>query len=53
MKFVRRPSRIPMRSMIERVRVLHVAGIRLHGWSRGGAEYTYRFAVELGIADSP
>lgn len=44
-------KRFPMRSMIERVRELHAAGVRLYCWSSGGAEYAHRSAVELGLAD--
>ena len=44
-------KRFPMRSMIERVRELHSGGMRLYCWSRGGAEYAHRSAVELGLAD--
>jgi hypothetical protein len=44
-------KRFPMRSMIERVRELHMAGVRLYCWSSGGAEYAHRSAVELGLGD--
>ena len=44
-------KRFPMRSMIERVLELRCAGMVLYCWSRGGAEYAHRSAVELGLAD--
>src|SRR5262245_24480464 len=44
-------KRIPMRSVIERVRELHLAGVQLYCWSTGGAEYAHRSAVEVGLAD--
>ncbi len=44
-------KRFPMQRMIERVRELHTAGMRLYCWSSGGAEYAHRSAVELGLGD--
>jgi predicted HAD superfamily phosphohydrolase YqeG len=42
-------KRIPMTSVIARVRELHAAGVALYLWSSGGADYARSSAVELGI----
>ena len=42
-------KRIPITSVIERVRALHAAGFTLYLWSSGGADYCRQTAVELGI----
>lgn len=44
-------KRIPMTSVIERVRALHAEGAVLYAWSSGGADYARSTAVELGLAD--
>jgi hypothetical protein len=44
-------KRIPMSSVVQRVRDLHAANAVLYCWSVGGAAYAHRSAVELGIAD--
>jgi hydroxymethylpyrimidine pyrophosphatase-like HAD family hydrolase len=43
-------KRIPMPSVIARVRELHQQGVALYLWSSGGAEYARSSAAELGIA---
>ena len=42
-------KRIPMGSMVERVRELRAAGMELYCWSSGGAAYAFRSAKELGL----
>lgn len=42
-------KRIPMPSVIARVRELHAQGSLLYLWSSGGADYARASAVELGI----
>ncbi|MCL2344978.1 MAG: DUF705 domain-containing protein [Desulfobulbus sp.] len=42
-------KRIPMPSVIARVRGLYQQGVALYLWSSGGAEYARASAVELGI----
>jgi hydroxymethylpyrimidine pyrophosphatase-like HAD family hydrolase len=42
-------KRIPMPSVVERVRALHREGAALYLWSSGGAEYARASAIELGI----
>lgn len=44
-------KRIPMPTVIAKVRRLHAEGAMLYLWSSGGAEYAKRSAEELGIAD--
>jgi hydroxymethylpyrimidine pyrophosphatase-like HAD family hydrolase len=44
-------KRIPMPSVIKRVRELHQQGATLYLWSTGGAEYAHASAIELGIED--
>jgi hydroxymethylpyrimidine pyrophosphatase-like HAD family hydrolase len=44
-------KRIPMPSVIERVRVLHAQGAKLYLWSSGGEQYARSSAIELGIAE--
>lgn len=44
-------KRIPISSVIERVRQLHAAGVVLYCWSTGGDQYARRSAVQLGLAD--
>jgi hypothetical protein len=44
-------KRIPMPSVVERVRELHGQGRSLYLWSSGGAEYARASALELGIED--
>ena len=44
-------KRIPMPSVVERVRALYRQGDALYLWSSGGAEYARASAVELGIED--
>ena len=44
-------KRIPMPSVIARVRVLYEQGSMLYLWSSGGAEYAHSSAAELGIQD--
>lgn len=43
-------KRIPMTSMVERVRELHAAGCELYCWSAGGAAYAEEVALELDVA---
>jgi len=42
-------KRIPMPSVVERVRSLHKEGASLYLWSSGGADYARASAAELGI----
>ena len=42
-------KRIPMPAAIAHVKELHAAGVQLHCWSAGGAEYARMTARELGI----
>jgi hypothetical protein len=42
-------KRIPIPQVIEAIRQLHVKGETLYCWSRGGAEYAQRSAIEFGI----
>jgi predicted HAD superfamily phosphohydrolase YqeG len=42
-------KRIPMPSVISRVRELHEQGAELYLWSSGGAEYARASALELGL----
>ena len=42
-------KRIPMPSVVAKVRSLHEGGTVLYLWSSGGAEYARAAAVELGI----
>jgi len=42
-------KRIPMPSVVQRVRALHQDGALLYLWSSGGAEYARASAVELSI----
>lgn len=44
-------KRIPMSSVIERVRALAAEGAVLYAWSSGGAEYARTTAEELGLTD--
>ena len=44
-------KRIPMSSVIDRVRALHAEGAVLYAWSSGGADYARSTADELGLAD--
>ena len=44
-------KRIPMPSVVARVRELHQEGAVLYLWSSGGANYAESSAVELGIQD--
>ncbi|MEQ1505206.1 MAG: hydrolase [Myxococcota bacterium] len=44
-------KRIPMTSVIERVRALHAEGAVLYGWSSGGADYARATVAELALAD--
>ncbi len=44
-------KRMPMPTVVQRVRELHDAGLELYCWSSGGKEYAHRSAVELGIAE--
>lgn len=44
-------KRIPMPSVVARVRELHNAGAKLYLWSSGGSEYAQESAAELGIVD--
>ncbi len=44
-------KRIPMTSVIERVRALHADGAVLYAWSSGGAEYARTTACELGLSE--
>jgi hypothetical protein len=44
-------KRIPMPSVIKRVRELHLQGDALYLWSSGGADYARASAVELEIVD--
>jgi cation transport ATPase len=43
-------KRLPMPSVIQRVRDLHSTGTTLYLWSSGGAQYARATAEELGIA---
>lgn len=43
-------KRIPMTSVIQHVRELHLQGAILFCWSAGGAEYARRSSEEFGIA---
>jgi hypothetical protein len=42
--------RIPIVSVVDRVRSLHASGVILYLWSSGGAEYARTTAMELGVA---
>ena len=44
-------KRLPIPSVVERVRALHASGVTLYLWSSGGAAYAQTTAEELGIAD--
>lgn len=44
-------KRIPMTSVIERIRALHAEGAVLYAWSSGGADHARSTADELGLAD--
>lgn len=44
-------KRIPITSVVERVRALKQAGATLYCWSTGGAGYAREAAVELGLED--
>ena len=44
-------KRMPVPSVVARVRELHQLGMALYLWSSGGAEYARSSAVELGIED--
>lgn len=44
-------KRIPMPSVIARIRELSRAEVEMYLWSSGGAEYARSSAVELGIED--
>ena len=44
-------KRIPIPTVIQRVRDLHASGARLYCWSSGGAEYAKSSAVELGLVN--
>jgi FMN phosphatase YigB (HAD superfamily) len=44
-------KRIPMPSVVKRVRELYQQGDALYLWSSGGADYARASAVELEIAD--
>ncbi|MEP7366084.1 MAG: DUF705 domain-containing protein [Acidobacteriota bacterium] len=44
-------KRIPMPSVVDRVRCLYREGASLYLWSSGGAEYARKSAEELGISD--
>jgi hydroxymethylpyrimidine pyrophosphatase-like HAD family hydrolase len=44
-------KRIPMPSVIQRVKQLKAEGAELYLWSTGGADYARSSALELGIAD--
>jgi FMN phosphatase YigB (HAD superfamily) len=44
-------KRLPIPSVVERVRSLHASGATLYLWSSGGAAYARTAAEELGIAD--
>ncbi|HEX2874933.1 MAG TPA: hypothetical protein VHP33_26965 [Polyangiaceae bacterium] len=44
-------KRIPIPTVVQRVRDLHSSGARLYCWSSGGSEYAHASSVELGIAD--
>jgi cation transport ATPase len=43
------PKRIPMPSVVARVKALHAEGAVLYLWSSGGAEYAKATAKELGL----
>jgi hypothetical protein len=43
--------RIPIPSVVQRVRELHASGAVLYCWSSGGANYARDSASELGMAD--
>lgn len=43
-------KRIPIVSVVDRVRSLHASGVILYLWSSGGAEYARATATELGVA---
>lgn len=43
--------RIPMPSVVARVRELHGQGVALYLWSSGGADYARASAAELGIEE--
>jgi predicted HAD superfamily phosphohydrolase YqeG len=42
-------KRIPISTVIEKVRSLHAEGVVLYVWSSGGAEYARAAAKELGL----
>ena len=44
-------KRIPMPSVIARVRALKADGATLYLWSSGGAEYCRNTAIELGLEE--
>lgn len=44
-------KRIPMPTVVARVRELHADGVALYLWSSGGAEYARASAVELDIQE--
>lgn len=44
-------KRIPITTVVERVRTLHAAGFKLYCWSSGGADYCRAAAEEVGLAD--
>lgn len=44
-------KRIPMSSVVSRIRELHELGSTLYLWSSGGAEYARSSAIELGVED--
>ncbi|TAG00572.1 MAG: DUF705 domain-containing protein [Betaproteobacteria bacterium] len=44
-------KRIPMPSVVARVRELHEAGALLYLWSSGGAAYAETSAAELGLSN--
>lgn len=44
-------KRIPMPSVVTRVRELHAAGAEIYLWSSGGAEYARASAIELKLEE--
>lgn len=44
-------KRIPIPTVVQRVRELHASGAKLYCWSTGGAHYAHASATELGIAE--
>lgn len=45
------PRKIPIASVVERVRQLHAAGHLLYCWSSGGGDYARETATGLGLED--